>query len=46
MEMEELEDRVKYFEFLRNNNTNEFSEWLKQLSLEEKDRLIKFGYKQ
>ena len=40
------EDRVKYFEFLRNNNTNEFSEWLKQLSLEEKDRLIKFGYKQ
>lgn len=40
------EDRVKYFEFLRNNNTNEFSEWLKQLSLEEKDRLIKFGYEQ
>lgn len=40
------EDRVKYFEFLRNNNINEFSEWLKQLSLEEKDRLIKFGYEQ
>ena len=40
------EDRVKYFEFLRNTNINEFSEWLKQLSLEEKERLIKFGYKQ
>ena len=40
------EDRVKYFEFLRNNEVNELAEWLKDLSTREKERMEKFGYKQ
>lgn len=39
------EERVKYFEFLRNNDSKGFSEWLKELSVEEKERMKKFGYK-
>lgn len=38
------EDRVKYFEFLRNNEVNELAEWLKDLSTREKERMEKFGY--
>lgn len=40
------EDRVKYFEFLRNNEVNELAEWLKELSTREEERMQKFGYKQ
>ena len=40
------EDRVKYFEFLRNNDSNGLAEWLKELSTREKERMEKFGYKQ
>ena len=39
------EDRVKYFEFLRNNDSNDLAEWLKELSTREKERMGKFGYK-
>ncbi len=39
------EDRVKYFEFLRNNDSTGLSEWLKELSTNEKERMKKFGYK-
>ena len=39
------EERVKYFEFLRNNDSTGLSEWLKELSTEEKERMEKFGYK-
>ena len=38
------EDRVKYFEFLRNNDSADLAEWLKDLSTEEKERMEKFGY--
>ena len=39
------EDRVKYFEFLRNNDSNVLAEWLKELSTREEERMEKFGYK-
>ena len=39
------EDRVKYFEFLRNNDSKGLAEWLRNLSTEEKKRMEKFGYK-
>lgn len=39
------EDRVKYFEFLRNNNSKDLEDWLRNLSDEEKERMEKFGYK-
>lgn len=39
------EDRVKYFEFLRNNDSNGFAEWLKELSTREEERMKWFGYK-
>ena len=39
------EDRIKYYEFLRNNDSNELSKWLKKLSTQEKERMEKFGYK-
>ena len=39
------EERVKYFEFLKNNDEAGLSEWLKDLSAEEKERMKKFGYK-
>lgn len=38
------EDRVKYFEFLRNADINGLAEWLKELSAREKERMEKFGY--
>ena len=38
------EDRVKYFEFLRNNDCNGLAEWLKELSMKEEERMRKFGY--
>lgn len=38
------EERVKYFEFLRNNDSTGLAEWLKELSTEEKERMEKFGY--
>lgn len=37
------EDRVKYFEFLKNGDALAFSQWLKMLSDGERDRAIKFG---
>lgn len=40
------EDRVKYFEFLRNNDITGLAEWLKDLSTKEKERIEKFGYKE
>ncbi len=39
------EDRVKYFELLRNNDTKVLAEWLKELSTREEERMEKFGYK-
>lgn len=39
------EDRIKYFEFLRNEESTEFAKWLKELSKIEKERMEKFGYK-
>lgn len=39
------EERVKYFEFLRNNDSTGLAGWLKELSTEEKERMEKFGYK-
>ena len=38
------EDRVKYFEFLRNNDGTGLAEWLKELSAKEEERMEKFGY--
>lgn len=38
------DDRVKYFEFLRNNDYIGFAEWLKILSNDETERMKKFGY--
>lgn len=38
------DDRIKYFELIKNNNINDFAEWLKELSTREKDRMKKFGY--
>ncbi len=40
----EKEDRVKYFEYLKNNDITSFAEWLMELSKKEKERLGKFGY--
>lgn len=39
------DDRVKYFEFLRNNNGTGLAQWLKDLSNTEEERMEKFGYK-
>lgn len=39
------EDRVKYFEFLRNDDNTRLAEWLKELLNKEKERMEKFGYK-
>jgi len=38
------EDRVKYFEYLGNNNIDGFAEWIKELSNEENERLKVFGF--
>lgn len=39
------ENRIQYFEFLRNSDDNGFAKWLGNLSYEEKERMDKFGYK-
>ena len=39
------EDRIKYFEFLKNTDVNGLSKWLNELSAREKERIEKFGYK-
>lgn len=39
------EDRVKYFELLKNNDLVSLAKWLKYLSTKEKERIEKFGYK-
>lgn len=39
------EDRVKYFEFLRDDDNTRLAEWLKELLNKEKERMEKFGYK-
>ena len=36
------ENRVKYFEFLRNEDVSGLADWLKKLSLEENNRMTKF----
>ena len=41
----EKDDRVKYFEFLRNNDNSGLAEWLKELSTREEERMEKFGYR-
>lgn len=38
------EDRVKYFEFLKNNDTIGLTKFLKNLSILEVERMKKFGY--
>jgi len=40
------EDRVMYFEFLKNNDGTSLAQWLKELSTREKERMKKFGYKE
>ena len=42
----EKEDRVKYFDFLRNNDSNGLGDWLKELSIREKERINKFRFKE
>lgn len=39
------EDRIKYFEFLRNNDSTGLAEWLKYLSTKEEERMKRFGFK-
>ena len=38
------DDRVKYFEFLKNNDCQGLAKWLEELSAKEKERMEKFGY--
>ena len=38
------DDRIKYFEFLRNNDSIDLAQWLKDLSNTEEERMEKFGY--
>lgn len=38
------EDRVKYFEFIKNNDSIGLAEWFKELSNLEKERVRKFGF--
>ena len=38
------DDRVKYFEFLRNADINGLAMWLSDLSTREKERMENFGY--
>ena len=37
------EDRVKYFEYLKNSDSTGLAEWFRNLSNEENDRMNKFG---
>lgn len=41
----EKDNRVKYFEYLRNNDIIGLAEWFKELSTNEKEKMKKFGYK-
>ena len=38
------DDRVKYFEFLKNDDITGLAEWLRELSNQEKERMEKFGF--
>ena len=38
------DDRVKYFEYIRNNDIDGFAEWIRELSNAETERLKSFGY--
>ena len=40
----EKEDRVKYFEYLRNDDSFGLAKWLEELSTREEERIKKFGY--
>ena len=40
------EERVKYFELLKDDNSTGLAEWLIKLSSREKSRMEKFGYKE
>ncbi len=39
------DDRIKYFEFLKNNDTIGLAKWLKDLSIKEEERMKKFEFK-
>ena len=39
------DERVKYFEFIRKNDSSGLAEWFKELSNAEEQRMQKFGYK-
>ena len=39
------DDRIKYFEFLRNNDGTGLAQWPRDLSYTEEERMKKFGYK-
>ena len=38
------EDRIKYFEYLRNNDYISLAKWIEELSKNEEERMKKFGY--
>lgn len=40
------DERVKYFEFIRKNDSSGLAEWVKELSNAEEQRMQKFGYKE
>ena len=39
------DERVKYFEFIRKNDSSGLAKWFKELSNAEEQRMQKFGYK-
>ena len=42
----EKDDRVKYFEFLKNVDYTGLAQWIRDLSTNENDRMKKFGYEE
>lgn len=38
------EDRIKYFEFIKNDDVDAMAKWFEELSKTEEDRMKKFGY--
>ena len=44
IQLEEKDDRIKYFEFLRNTDNTGLAKWLKDLSSREEERMKKFGF--
>ena len=42
----EKDDKVKYFEFLRNVDYTGLAQWIRDLSTNENDRMKKFGYEE